>query len=116
MSEMSGPRKRRVTRPMTTDAYPTEVSVEDLTRIGEVLLNAAAGMAVLGHESPAGMADYVERDDLPSWHAQFVLDMVALSQGIGQDERKNEALDRIYGFAWQTGWADRGAEAAGRIG
>ena len=101
-------------RPMTTDDYPSELTTEDLARIGEALLNAAATMASLGHESPSGLVDYVNRDAMPSWHAQFVLDMVAYSHGLVQDEMKNEALDRIHGLVWQTGWMHRLAEVVTR--
>lgn len=111
---MSGPRTPRNIRPVSTSDYPTEVTTDDLARIGEALLNAAATMAALGHESPRGLVEYVNRDDMPSWHAQFVLDMVAHSQGPIQDELKNDALDRIYGLVWQTGRMHLIAEAVTR--
>jgi hypothetical protein len=105
---------------MTTDAYPTEITPEDLMLIGHSLVMAACGMNALGHESPAGLADYVDPTAIEAWHGRFVLDMVAYSQGMVQDQRKNDALDRIHGFAWQTGMmhhaAEASAEEAGRIG
>lgn len=108
---MRGPSIPRGPRPFTTDAYPTEISPDDLVMIGAALVQAACAMASAGHESPAGLVDYVDPDSLPSWHAHFVLDMVAHSQGITQDARKNDALDRIHGFVWQTGQMHRTAEA-----
>lgn len=117
---MNGPRTPRDPRPMTTDAYPTEITPEDLMLIGHSLVMAACGMNALGHESPAGLADYVDPTAIEAWHGRFVLDMVAYSQGMVQDQRKNDALDRIHGFAWQTGMmhhaAEASVEAAGRIG
>lgn len=108
---MTGPSKRRLARPMTTDAYPSEVTEDDIMLIGAALVQAACGMAMLGHESPAGLTSYVDPEDMPSWHGKFVLDMVAQSQGISSDKVKNDALDRIYGFVWQTGSMHRLAEA-----
>ena len=112
---MNGPRTPRGPRPMTTDAYPTEITPEDLMLIGSSLVMAACGMNALGHESPAGLADYVNPDDMDTWHSRFVLDMVAHTQGMVQDERKNAALDRVSGFVWQTGMMDRAAEFAGDV-
>lgn len=114
---MNGPSTpRRGTRPMTTDAYPTRITPEDLMLIGAALVTSACGMNVLGHESPAGLVDYVNPDDMETWHARFVLDMVANSQGMVQDERKNAALDRIHGFVWQSGMMHRMADAAAEVG
>lgn len=113
---MNGPRTPRDPRPMTTDAYPTEITPEDLMLIGSSLVMAACGMNALGHESPAGLADYVDPTAIEAWHGRFVLDMVAYSQGMVQDQRKNDALDRIHGFAWQTGMMHRAAEAAAEVG
>ena len=112
---MTGPRTHRPPRTLTTDAYPIEITEDDLLMIGAALVQSACSMASLGHESPAGLSDYVNPDDMPTWHARFVLDMVAHSQGIGQDERKNEALDRIHGFVWQTGAMHRTAEAVAEM-
>ena len=112
---MTGPRAPRPPRPLTTDAYPTEITEDDLLMIGAALVQSACSMASLGHESPAGLSDYVNPDDMPTWHARFVLDMVAHSQGIGQDKRKNDALDRIHGFVWQTGAMHRTAVAVAEM-
>lgn len=109
---MRGPSTHRDARPTTTAAYPERVTYDDLAEIGAALLNAAAGMAVLGHESPAGLASYVNPGDMPSWHARFVLDMVAFSQGVARDEEKERALDRLYGFAWQSGAVTHVSDAA----
>ena len=100
---------------MVTDAYPSRITPEDLLSIGAALVYAACSMNALGHESPAGLADYVNPDDMDTWHSRFVLDMVALTQGMAQDERKNAALDRVSGFVWQTGMMDRAAEFAGDV-
>lgn len=113
---MNGPRTPRGPRPLTTDAYPTQITPEDLTLIGAALVGAACGMNTLGHESPAGLADYVDPTAMETWHGRFVLDMVAYSQGSAQDQRKNDALDRIHGFAWQSGMMHRMADAAAEVG
>lgn len=99
---MRGPSTPRGVRPFTTDAYPEHVTPKDALIIGQTLLGALAAMHSLGHESPAGMRDYINPDDMPSWHGRFVLDMVAGAQGFPSDA-KNEALDRLHGFAWQSG-------------
>lgn len=78
---MRGPSESRPARPFTTDAYPERVTDEDARLIGLALLGAAANMASMGHEGPAGLASYVNPAGLPSWHARFVLDMVAGAQG-----------------------------------
>ena len=106
---MTGPRTLRGSRPLTTDDYPAQITPDDLMLIGSALVSAACSMNALGHESPAGLADYVDPDAMTSWHARFVLDMVAETQGIAQDDRKNDALDRIHGFMWQTGMMHRTA-------
>lgn len=108
---MSGPQTYRAARPMTTDAYPTHITPDDLMLIGAALVQSACGMNALGHESPAGLADYVDPTVMPTWHSRFVLDMVAYSQGLAQDQRKNDALNRIHGFTWQTGMMHRTAGA-----
>ena len=112
---MTGPRTRRPPRSLTTDAYPTEITEDDLLMIGAALVQSACSMAALGHESPAGLSDYVDPGEMPSWHARFVLDMVAHSQSIGQDKMKNDALDRIYGFVWQSGAMHRTAAAISEV-
>lgn len=100
---MIGPATHRGPRPLTTDAYPEHITAEDFALIGAALVGAACGMNALGHTSPVGLVEYVSPDALPTWHGRFVLDMVAYSQGFVQDELKNDALDRISGFMWQTG-------------
>lgn len=112
---MTSPRTSRPPRPLATDAYPTQITEDDLLMIGAALVQSACSMASLGHESPAGLSDYVNPDDMPTWHARFVLDMVAHSQGIGSDARKNGALDRIHGFVWQTGAMHRTADVVAEM-
>lgn len=55
------PRAPRDPHPFTTDAYPGEVTTEDLAAIGEALLGAMAGMFAMGHASTAGLADLRRR-------------------------------------------------------
>ena len=112
---MTSPRTSRPPRPLATDAYPTQITEDDLLMIGAALVQSACSMASLGHESPAGLSDYVNPDDMPTWHARFVLDMVAHSQGIGSDARKNGALDRIHGFVWQAGAMHRTADVVAEM-
>lgn len=104
--------QHRAARPMTTDAYPVEITPEDFMLLGAALVSAACGMTSLGHESPAGLTQYVDPDVMPTWHARFVLDMVAHSQDVAPSDRKNDALDRIYGFVWQSGAMHAAAVAA----
>lgn len=111
---MQGPSTPRGYRPMTTDAYPDGVTPADFERIGRALVGAACTMVILGHEGPGGMADYVNPDDMPGWQERFVLDMVALTHGIGRSDRKEAALDRVHGFVWQSGQMDEAAEAMSR--
>lgn len=112
---MRGPSTPRPARPMTTTAYPEVVTYDDLAQIGAALLTAGAAMTTMGHESPEGLSCYVSREDMPTWHAQFVLDMVAISQSVTHDEMKEAALDRISGLAWQSGAAALAAEVTAAV-
>ena len=105
----------RPIRPLTTDAYPDHITPGDLAMLGSALLSAACAMNALGHDSPTGLADYVDPTALgDTWHARFVLDMVAYAAAVSPDKRKHDALDRIHGFVWQSGMMHEIAEAVTR--
>lgn len=105
----------RPARPLTTDAYPDHVTSDDLALIGSALLAAACAMNAAGHDGLAGLADYVDPTALgDTWHARLVLDMVAYGAAFTPDKRKNDALDRVHGFLWQSGMMHLIADAATR--
>ena len=109
------PRAPRDPHPFTTDAYPREVTTEDLAAIGEALLGAIAGMFAMGHASTASLADYVATENL-DWRAQLVMDAVALSHDHEWSDRKRAAMDRMSGFVWQSGWMHRVADQVAEVG
>lgn len=108
-------RTPRDPHPFTTDAYPCEVTAEDLAAIGEALLGAIAGMFAMGHASTAGLADYVAIEEL-DWRARLVMDAVALSHDCEWSDRKRAAMDRMSGFVWQSGWMHRVADQVAGVG
>lgn len=81
------------------------ITPEEITRAGEAVLMAIGTCAALGHVSPNGLMDYVNRDDLDPI-AALVWDAFASTRG------NKEASANLVRFAGQRGLLELVAEAA----
>lgn len=81
---------------------------EEVRRAGDAVLVAIGLMAALGHNSPAGIMDYVERPDEPM--AGIVWDAFAATRF----NQYPESRERLIEFADERGLLDAIADAVTR--